>query len=419
MAGSPPSTVPKLRFPEFREAPGWARDQIGNVASITKGRGVSKSDVTEAGATPCIRYAELYTCYGEVIRHVVSRTNISPDELVFSEPEDVIVPASGETRADIARAACVVDGGVALGSDLNVLRSQLSGRFFSYVLNSPLRHTIALLAQGDTVAHLYPAQLSRVSLAYPSRREQQKIADCLGSLDDLIAAEGRKLDTLRQHKQGLMQDLFPRIDESQPRMRFPEYARAPAWKPRKISDLLKKASIQVIVEPDTKYQEIGVRSHGNGVFHKTPALGSRLGAKRVFEVVEQALVFNTVFAWERAVATTSRAEAGMIASHRFPMYLPKFGTCDVRFMKYAFLTQRGAQLLHVASPGGAGRNRTLGQAELGALVMTVPSLDEQVAIASMIDAASNLIELQAANWELIKQYKAGLLQQLFPSPGGH
>ena len=205
----PGETVPQLRFPEFRDAGEWKRDNIGSIASISKGKGVSKAEIAKNGLTSCIRYAELYTHYGEVIREVRSRTNIPPEDLVLSQAGDVIVPASGETRADIARAACVVPEGIALGGDLNILRLELNGLFFSYLLNSPLRYSIAQLAQGDTVAHLYPRQLSRVSITYPSPTEQQRIADCLGSLDGLIAAQGRKLDTLRQHKQGLMQQLFP------------------------------------------------------------------------------------------------------------------------------------------------------------------------------------------------------------------
>ena len=208
----PGETVPQLRFPEFQRAGDWKRDQIGNVASIIKGKSVSKADITKGGATPCIRYAELYTHYGEVIHEVVSRTNIPHDDLMLSQAEDVIVPASGETRTDIARAACVLPERVALGSDLNILRSDLYGPFFSYLLNSPLRHTITRMAQGDTVAHLYPRQLSQVWLVYPLRLEQQKIADCLGPLDDLIAARARKIDALKQQKQGLLQQLFPSLE---------------------------------------------------------------------------------------------------------------------------------------------------------------------------------------------------------------
>ncbi|MXY08214.1 MAG: restriction endonuclease subunit S [Rhodothermaceae bacterium] len=208
----PGETMPKLRIPEFLRAGAWKREQIGNIASITKGKGISKADIENDGAIPCIRYAELYTHYGEVIHEVVSSTNVQQEQLVLSQAEDVIVPASGETKADIARASCVLSEGVALGSDLSILRSELYGPFFSYLLNSPLRHRIARVAQGHTVAHLYPKQISQVELAYPSRLEQQKIADCLISLDDLIAATGRKIESLRHHKQGLMQQLFPCLE---------------------------------------------------------------------------------------------------------------------------------------------------------------------------------------------------------------
>ena len=210
----PDETVPRLRFPEFRDVGEWKRDQIASIASISKGKGISKADISKNGLIACIRYAELYTHYGEVIREVLSHTNIPPENLVLSQSEDIIIPASGETRVDIARAACVVPAGVALGSDLNILRSDLNGRFFSYLLNSPIRSTIARLAQGDTVAHLYPGQLSKVTINYPNAVEQKKIADCLSSLDDLIAAKGRKLEALQQHKQGLMQQLFPNLEEN-------------------------------------------------------------------------------------------------------------------------------------------------------------------------------------------------------------
>ena len=236
-ADKSPLLVPKRRFPEFRRTGDWKRDQIGNLANIAKGKGISKADITSDGTLPCIRYAELYTHYGEVIHEVLSRTNAPHEDLMLSQAEDVIVPASGETKAEIARASCVLPERVALGSDLNVIRSSLYGPFFSYVLNSPLRHMIAKVAQGDTVAHLYPKQLSQVYLAYPSRPEQQKIADCLGSLDDLIAAEGQKLEALQQHKQGLMQQLFPQPGETVPRLRFPEFLDDSSWSTPQLSDL--------------------------------------------------------------------------------------------------------------------------------------------------------------------------------------
>ena len=202
-------TTPRLRFPEFRDAGEWEVKRLGEVAAFHKGKGVSKSDISPDGVLPCIRYGELYTRYLETISDVVSHTNISSDDLLLSNANDVIIPASGETSEDIATASCVLHAGIALGGDLNIIRSSMNGVFLSYYLNSVKKHTIARIAQGNSVVHLYPAQLAKLELCIPSVIEQQKIADCLTSLDDLIRAREAQLVALKDHKKGLMHQLFP------------------------------------------------------------------------------------------------------------------------------------------------------------------------------------------------------------------
>jgi type I restriction enzyme S subunit len=209
-------TVPRLRFPEFREAGEWRKGKLGAIANLYKGKGISKADIVPNGAQPCIRYGELYTIYGEVIHNVASSTNANASELFLSKKNDVIIPASGETKIDIAKAACVMHDDIALGGDLNVIRSNQNGVFLSYQLNGPLRLTIARVAQGDTVVHLYPTQIEQLDVLFPNPVEQKKIADCLSSLDDLINAQTQKIDALKTHKKGLMQQLFPVLDEVQP-----------------------------------------------------------------------------------------------------------------------------------------------------------------------------------------------------------
>ncbi|CAG4883646.1 Type I restriction-modification system, specificity subunit S [Georgfuchsia toluolica] len=207
------ASVPKLRFPEFRAVEEWSKEKLGAVATLYKGKGISKAEIVEDGVQPCIRYGELYTTYGETIHEIVSSTNVDASELFLSKKNDVIIPASGETKIDIAKASCVMNDDIALGSDLNVIRSNQNGIFLSYQLNGPLRLSIAKVAQGDTVVHLYPTQIERLDVLVPSPIEQQKIADCLSSLDELITLEAQKLATLKTHKKGLMQQLFPALDE--------------------------------------------------------------------------------------------------------------------------------------------------------------------------------------------------------------
>ena len=171
------------------------------------------------------------------------------------------------------------------------------------------------------------------------------------------------------------------------------------------------------IEPKTTYREIGIRSHGKGVFHKQPVSGKAIGEKRVFHVVQDALILNIVFAWEQAVATTSRSEVGMIASHRFPMYVAKPGKCDVQYVKEFFLTKMGKHLLGVASPGGAGRNKTLGQKEFENLEIALPaSIDEQTRIVNCLSSLGSDIAAESEKLDRLKVHKKGLMQQLFPVP---
>lgn len=207
-------TVPALRFPEFLHAGDWRKAVLGEVATFSKGKGISKADIEVGGKLPCIRYGELYTLYGETIEEVVSFTNVSLKNLVLSKKNDVIIPASGETQEDIATASCVKKEGVALGGDLNIIRSKIKGVFLSYYLNSVKKYEIAHMAQGISVIHLYPAQLKGLEIYFPQESsEQTKIADCLSSVDELITAQEIKIEELKVYKKGLMQQLFPAMDE--------------------------------------------------------------------------------------------------------------------------------------------------------------------------------------------------------------
>lgn len=206
--------IPGLRFSEFKNEGGWEEKKFNDIAIFFKGKGISKSDIVQDGKIQCIRYGELYTHYNETINTIISKTDIPESELFLSRQNDVIIPSSGETKWDIATASCVMVNKVALGSDLNIIRTNENGVFISYYLNSAKRYDISKIAQGDTVVHLYSSQLKLLNLLLPPKREeQQKIADCLSSLDKLINTEIKKLASLKNHKTGLMQQLFPEMDE--------------------------------------------------------------------------------------------------------------------------------------------------------------------------------------------------------------
>lgn len=184
------------------------------------------------------------------------------------------------------------------------------------------------------------------------------------------------------------------------------------WKKQTISNILEKVSNPVFVKSDEKYREIGIRSHGKGIFHKELILGKQLGEKRVFHIEPDCLILNIVFAWEQAVAKTSQFESGMIASHRFPMFRPIKSACNIDFLLYIFKTKYGKYLLELASPGGAGRNKTLGQSEFLNLELTLPPVNEQNKIAQILSTWDKAIATTEKLLEKCQKQKNALMQQL-------
>lgn len=188
--------------------PDWKFMRLWEITNFSKGKGISKADIVENGATPCIRYGEIYTIYREHITNVQSSTNDDPSTLFLSQAGDVIIPASGEDPLDMARACCVESDGIALGGDINVLRGAPNGVFLAYYLNNAKRKEIASYAQGNSVVHLYASQMRNLSIQLPHPDEQQKIAAFLSALDTKIDLVGQELAALQAFKKGLLQQMF-------------------------------------------------------------------------------------------------------------------------------------------------------------------------------------------------------------------
>jgi type I restriction enzyme S subunit len=181
-----------LRFPEFTEE--WKAEQLDNIATLSKGIGISKEQLSEDGE-PCILYGELYTKYkSEIIKQVESKTDINGSKLKRSKANDVIIPCSGETAVDIATARCVPFDNILFGGDLNVISlHQYDGAFMSYQLNGKRKYDIARVAQGVSIVHLYGEHLKAIKTYNPTLPEQQKIAKLLSLLDDRIDTQNKGL----------------------------------------------------------------------------------------------------------------------------------------------------------------------------------------------------------------------------------
>ena len=281
-----------------------------------------------------------------------------------------------------------------------------SNYFANYLFNSEkvIGRLFGLATGTTSVAAIYTKDLLKIKLVLPPLPEQKKIAQILSTWDQAIEKTQSLILKMQDRKKGLMQQLLTG------KKRLPGFSGE--WEEVKLSDILINRGIKLDPEANVMYQQIGVRSHKKGIFYKEKVTGKSLGNKRVFWIEPNCFIVNIVFAWEHAIAKTSEAEVGMIASHRFPMYSTKEDILEVDFLLLYFKTSRGKYLLQLASPGGAGRNKTLGKSEFLRLSIPIPSIKEQTAIAQVLTQADKEIQQTQNYLAQLQQQKKGLMQQL-------
>ncbi len=225
---------PKIRFNGFTED--WEQRKVLEFAEYSKGNGYSKGDLTESG-TPIILYGRLYKKYQFAIDEV--DTFVVPKSgSVYSQGNEVIVPASGETAEDIARASAVEKSGILLGGDLNILRpfSFINPLFLALAIsNGEPQKELAKKAQGKSVVHIHNSDIQEVIISYPLRAEQDQIVAVFRHLDHLITLHKRKCEETKKLKKYMLQKMFPKDGERVPEIRFSGFS--DAWEQRKVLEL--------------------------------------------------------------------------------------------------------------------------------------------------------------------------------------
>jgi type I restriction enzyme, S subunit len=179
----------------------------------------------------------------------------------------------------------------------------------------------------------------------------------------------------------------------------------------RVGDVIELQRRKIEVDPLETYEEIGVRSFGKGIFHKEPVIGAVLGSKRMFTVCPGDLVFNNVFAWEGAVALAGSSKAGMCGSHRFLTYTARDSDVDLAFLRYFFISEPGLAALGSASPGSAGRNRTLAIDRFENLEVPLPDASEQRRIVARLET---LLGQTSAVGRHLKASDPGRIVAIYP-----
>jgi len=253
--------------------------------------------------------------------------------------------------------------------------------------------------QGGGFTSIKRDQLKAFKIRVPPIDEQRRIVARIETLSRR-AEEARRLAAEREAElDALLQALYSQMIEGV------------EWKPLKeVASLVRRA---VKTKPDGRYEEMGVRSFGKGTFKKPVRTGKQIGNKRIYTIHEGDLVFNNVFAWEKAIAVAKTEDHGRVGSHRFITYVSHEGQATSEFLCHHFLGERGIENIRAASPGSAGRNRTLGLKKLEKILVPVPEYDEQKRFAE-IAKRRQFVQLETAGIdEELKAFRVALLVKAF------
>ena len=366
--------------------------QLGKIASLSKGEGISK-DQRSINGNPCILYGELYTTYStEIIDEVISKTNLPEKGLVKSKANDVIIPASGETAIDISTARCVTRSDVFLGGDLNIIRLKgQDGKFFSYQLNGVRKKDIAKVAQGVSIVHLHGSDLATVQVNYPSIGEQQKISGFLSLIDQRIAIQNRIIEKYESLIKGIVDITILGKEKN-----------------ANIGDIC-SISKQIKVEANLN-DIISVRLHGKGVC-KSCAENLQIGSTQYYRRRTGQLIYGKQNFHNGAIGIVPESLDNGITSKDIPSFDIDRLKCNSLYL-LAQLQSPQYYRQAEALTTGTGSKRLKEETFLK-MPIVLPDKEEQDNIASLVSCVMTKLDLARRLLALFSCQKNYLLDQLF------
>lgn len=239
----------------------------------------------------------------------------------------------------------------------------------------------------------------KMTVPLPSLDEQRRIVEKLDRVAALVDDRRNAIEAAERETQALLLKAFQRAIDGAPL--------------RPMSEVAPLVRRPVEIDLDASYPELGVRSFGRGTFHKPDLPGAEVGNKKLFRICAGDLLFNIVFAWEGAVAVAQPEDEGRVGSHRFLSCVPAPETATVEFLRFYFSTPEGLQKLGEASPGGAGRNRTLGLKKLESLQVPVPPILRQHWFDGLQAKAREARAIRASTAQDVEALIPAMLHEIF------
>lgn len=373
--------VPRLRFPEFCEAQEWEEKTLSAVCDMQAGKFVAASEILEERADG------LYPCFGgNGLRGYTKTYNQSGR---YS-----LIGRQGALCGNVN----LVDGDF-YATEHAVVTTPKAGNSTDWLFYNLCLLNLNRFATGQAQPGLSIEVLEKVACVVPTDKdEQQKIADCLSSLDELITAETQKLDALKTHKKGLMQQLFPREGETVPRIRFPEFQNEGEWKEKMLGEVCVMQAGKFVAASEISEKQ------ADGLF---PCFGGN-GLRGYTKTYNQSGRYSLIGRQGALCGNVNLVDGDFYATEHAVVITPKAGIgTDWFFYNLCFLN------LNQFATGQAQPGLSVEVLEKVACV--VPSgKDEQQKIADCLSSLDDLITVQSQKIAALKTHKKGLMQQLFP-----
>lgn len=405
--------VPRLRFPEFRDAGEWEVKRLGDVCDVLQGYGFpEKFQGKEYGKYPFCKVSDVTNAVNDTAGVIYRAANYVDDEDV-EVLRATTIPIGATIFAKIGEALrlnkralvfveCLIDNNVV---GLKGRANQITDQFVFY-----LSQKIDLNEHcGGAVPSVNKSTLQSIKVLIPEEiNEQQKIADCLSSLDEVIDLQAQKLDALKAHKKGLMQQLFPREGETTPRLRFPEFRDAGEWEEIELGSIGNVSMCKRVMKHETSEK-------GDIPFYKIGTFGKKADAFINKELYES---YKSKYPYPKKgdiLISASGTIGRLVVYDGLPAYFQDSNIVwmdnDESVVINSFLFYCYGNINWKTDGNTISR---LYNENIRKIKIHKPLRKEQKKIADCLASLDEVINLQTQKLDALKAHKKGLMQQLFP-----